>query len=241
MKFTPEVIAALNTLKSAAENDFELHRINTLEQDLTTPLKVEVIDDSHQKFNGIVYRKHDNHFHAHGAIHRAVYTYYFGEIPEGYEIHHIDGNPTNNTISNLVMMTKSEHIKLHHPKGKPLSKEKIFICEKCGKEYRAFKVKNNRYCPDCRSTIEYHVLPRTKKTFKKICQNCNKEFEGSAKDVRFCSRHCVNEYLNKSKREVRTCPICGKQFKIMSSNFKQKTCSRECGYKYREMNCQKKA
>lgn len=35
------------------------------------------------------------------------------EMPKGYVVHHIDGNPWNNDISNLAMMTVSAHAKLH--------------------------------------------------------------------------------------------------------------------------------
>lgn len=34
-------------------------------------------------------------------------------IPKGYCIHHIDGNKTNNSIDNLMLMTMSAHTKLH--------------------------------------------------------------------------------------------------------------------------------
>lgn len=42
------------------------------------------------------------------------------DIPEGYEIHHIDRNPSNNSIYNLELVEKTEHRKEHH-KGKKLS------------------------------------------------------------------------------------------------------------------------
>jgi hypothetical protein len=35
------------------------------------------------------------------------------EIPKGFVIHHVDLNPLNNVPSNLLMLTVSEHIKLH--------------------------------------------------------------------------------------------------------------------------------
>ena len=35
------------------------------------------------------------------------------EIPSGFVIHHIDHNPLNNDISNLIMLTKEAHGKLH--------------------------------------------------------------------------------------------------------------------------------
>lgn len=34
-------------------------------------------------------------------------------LPKGYVIHHIDGDIDNNDISNLQILTISEHIKLH--------------------------------------------------------------------------------------------------------------------------------
>lgn len=36
-----------------------------------------------------------------------------GPIPKGYVIHHIDFNPLNNYIGNMVVMTRAEHVKLH--------------------------------------------------------------------------------------------------------------------------------
>ena len=35
------------------------------------------------------------------------------EIPEGFIVHHIDGNPANNDISNLALMQMGAHTKLH--------------------------------------------------------------------------------------------------------------------------------
>ena len=35
------------------------------------------------------------------------------EIPEGFIVHHIDGDPTNNSISNLALMQMGAHTKLH--------------------------------------------------------------------------------------------------------------------------------
>ena len=35
------------------------------------------------------------------------------ELPKGYEVHHKDGDKLNNSLDNLVVLTKSEHAKVH--------------------------------------------------------------------------------------------------------------------------------
>lgn len=34
-------------------------------------------------------------------------------IPEGMEVHHLDFDPSNNNIENLILLSKGDHIKLH--------------------------------------------------------------------------------------------------------------------------------
>ena len=120
MKFTPEIIAALETLKNAAENDFERHRIDVLKKDLTEPPKVEVINEKYQKFNGVTYYKNtaSGHYQKCIPLHYDLYRYYFGEIPPLHDVHHLDLNPANNELENLQLLTKAEHRNLHRRRQK---------------------------------------------------------------------------------------------------------------------------
>ena len=45
--------------------------------------------------------------------HIIVWEKYFGKIPTGYQIHHIDGNKENNNIENLQLVTPLEHKRIH--------------------------------------------------------------------------------------------------------------------------------
>ena len=45
--------------------------------------------------------------------HRRVWTLANGDIPSGYEIHHIDGDHENNILANLACLTIGQHRRLH--------------------------------------------------------------------------------------------------------------------------------
>ena len=216
MKFTPEVIAAIQTLRDNADNDFELHRIDVLEQDLTSPPQVEIIDGKHQRFNGIVYRETTKqHYGMSAQIHRDVWSYYYGEIPNGYHIHHIDENPVNNSISNLCCLSAEKHARLHGKLTKPV--KKIYTCVTCGKSFEGYANSNTHYCPEC-----YHPI--------KHCVHCNKTFRANYPQQKFCSTKCSARYQFKGHREKRICPVCGKEFEVLKSR-PSICCSISCGNK----------
>ena len=44
---------------------------------------------------------------------KAIYERGIGNIPQGYEIHHIDCNPSNNALNNLIALPKGIHELVH--------------------------------------------------------------------------------------------------------------------------------
>ena len=54
-------------------------------------------------------------------VHCIIAHTFYGYKP-GYDIHHLDENKFNNSLSNLVYLTSEEHRRLHK-KGKPKSDE----------------------------------------------------------------------------------------------------------------------
>ena len=49
--------------------------------------------------------------------HRWIWTQVNGEIPKGYDVDHIDFNPSNNKIENLQILTRKQHRDRRHQKG----------------------------------------------------------------------------------------------------------------------------
>ena len=45
------------------------------------------------------------------TVHKVVVEHFFGEIPKGMTVDHIDGNKSNNHISNLEVVTRGENTK----------------------------------------------------------------------------------------------------------------------------------
>jgi Mor family transcriptional regulator len=50
-------------------------------------------------------------------VHRLVWETFVGEIPEGYEIDHIDNNPHNNNLSNLQLLSRTENVNKHYTRA----------------------------------------------------------------------------------------------------------------------------
>lgn len=160
--------------------------------------QVEVIDDKHQKFNGITYctstapRMEGRYFKL-LSLHRMVWICYNGEIPNGYDIHHKDFNKNNNDISNLVALPKSVHQSIHaRENGKKTRKNRgKFICVNCGKEFEAYDNGYNLYCSKkCLEYYKKHVLYAE----NRVCQNCGKEFSAyKFGHQKFCCHKCSEE------------------------------------------------
>ena len=57
--------------------------------------------------------------------HRYLWFEQNGEIPDGHHIHHIDGNPLNNSIENLQLLLGKNHLSEHGKKELVFSLSKL--------------------------------------------------------------------------------------------------------------------
>ena len=76
-----------------------------------------VITNSKGEVQEISIHKDGRLFFKSMAIHQIQIHTHLG-YKKGFDIHHLDGNKMNNSLSNLVYLTKSEHTKLHNKGNK---------------------------------------------------------------------------------------------------------------------------
>ena len=233
MKFTPEVVAALAVLRNAAENDFERHRLDILERDLTAPPTVEIISEKAQKFVGVTFYRgtNSNYFRTNLSLHQLMWRYCVGEIPKGYDIHHKDLNALNNDISNFQMLTKAQHIRLH--KKQQIEQPQTFICKICGKDFLAVKSEKNYFCSEkCRSADK-----RKRRQEERICIICGQKFSTvKSNKTQTCSPKCANKLRwqsrknkpSKKKAYEKICSYCGKNFSVDRAHRQVQCCSAHC-------------
>jgi len=182
-------------------------------------------------------------------LHRAVYRAAFGPIPLGLDIHHKDGNKTNNDPSNLEALSRSEHIRRHRPPGwlKPDHKRVahaardawwanrepwMATCEVCGKQFATTcphpKV---RFCS--MPCITKHRRNSEQYKITRSCEWCGKDFRTlKFKKVRFCTSTCAAQKLGDSRKGAvksapRFCVVCKAEFKTYSPYTV--CCGQKCG------------
>jgi hypothetical protein len=98
-----------------------------------------------QELDGVRYYEKSQHGYfvsgTHGRLHRRVYSKTYGNIPHGWEVHHLDGDRSNNAIENLVCMSGYAHRMEHRV---PIT----VTCVQCGTDYDCFvnPGHGNKYC-----------------------------------------------------------------------------------------------
>lgn len=85
------------------------------------------------------------------------------------DVHHIDGNPLNNSLHNLEIVCHGEHQRNHSRKYY----DKIMVCPICNKEFMWTAVQQRRF---------YSNLSRKEPKNKSRCT------------VPFCSKRCIGLY-----------------------------------------------
>lgn len=149
-------------------------------------------------------------------LHVYVWEKANGSVPNGYDIHHKDGDKDNNEIGNLQLLTRSEH-QAHHAANiteeeKKRRAERIIGLQDKAKawhkseEGKAWHKQHAKEVAENRKPIEYR------------CTQCGATFESKKvykhDSNKFCSGKCRAAHRRQSKKdnEIRICKGCGNEF-----------------------------
>lgn len=199
-------------------------------------------------FNGRRYRRYPNakqathrkYFSRSGALlHRDIWEFHNGTIPAGHQIHHKNGDPSDNRLENLECVSVSDHKERH--------KEEIIQrgqSEQSIKHLEAIR----------RLAAVWHASPegiewhkkhaansiakrdpkwRDKKPWLTVaCEVCKKIFETKNTRKSICSTACTSKKRNDKQREEQlskpyTCLQCNKIYFTVQK--RKKFCGRVCG------------
>lgn len=161
-------------------------------------------------------------------LHRYVWECEHGQaIPDGMDVHHKDGDKSNNEIWNLEVITRSEHRAKHDAMDPSISDfRRKNVIEK------ALPAANRWHGSE--EGIKWHKEQGVKAYAKReprqyICSWCGSEFHTkhvySEGDNTFCSNKCKAAFRRDSgvDNEVRRCAICGREY-IANKYSKVKYC-----------------
>lgn len=172
-------------------------------------MQVNVISKTKQEFNGTVYYLCGKYFQHKGKrLHRAVWEYSNGKIPEGFDIHHEDGDRSNNQIENLRLLPRSEHHAEHQDQCSENGKKAVVYAIAAAPAWhrseagKAWHREHEREYWGKREPTEY------------VCTMCGRTFTSlrvyGKTENRFCGPNCRAKYRRRrlSNENTQRCS-CG--------------------------------
>lgn len=70
------------------------------------------------------------------ALHRDIWEWAYGPIPDGHVVHHVDGNHLDDSLQNLQCLSRADHSRLHREHPELASPEGAKLYAKCRETIR---------------------------------------------------------------------------------------------------------
>ena len=208
-------------------------------------MEVETIE-----YNGIIFRRYPqsknwadrNYFRPNGmhikrgveALHRELWKSAHGAIPDGYEVHHIDGDTSNNAMDNLECLSELDH-QCNHERTKSEEYKQARL-----KQLDAARLKSTEWHATEEGKEHHKHLGvwtwRVRKLHTLVCEYCGKKY--NTKDTKSTARFCSNNCKVQSRRvsgvdnEDRTCAWCSNVFRV-NKYSKTRFCGGSCAAYHR--------
>ena len=156
--------------------------------DIMSCMKVKVISNTIQEFNGVKYYRCGAYFQNSDKklrLHREVWKYHNGLIPKGCVIDHIDRDVSNNQIENLRLATYSMNNKNVSEENTRKRREQAERIRPLTKAWHASEEGREWH----RQTAKKAWENRKKSQYE--CKHCHKKFYAYSNGVvKYCSANC---------------------------------------------------
>lgn len=162
------------------------------------------------------------------ALHQEVWKAANGgaPIPPGYQVHHADGDPSNNAPENLRLVTRAEHDEEHRAERAERGRASIEKARPYAAEWHRSEEGRRWHSEHAKRAYE------SRKETAHVCEWCDAVFGSLARreSTRFCSNRCRAAARRASGADdvQRQCEACGEEFTI-NRHKRTRTCSRKCG------------
>lgn len=183
-------------------------------------------------------------------LHRVLWEEAHGGIASGEHIHHLDGNPANNELSNLVSISASEHMRLHQlqrfaesPELKQQTTQNMRSNQHKVREWRESEVGKAKLREICTNNARNRC--NNKPT---LCLACGSTFLAYSTQAKYCGDSCRKQAFKKlaASRSARPecriiteqsekkyscqCKRCQQIFPAFST--RTKLCSKKCAHEW---------
>ena len=173
------------------------------------------------------------------SLHRAIWEFHNGPVPDGHHVHHKDGNHLNNDISNLECLCKHAHAAEHKEARVALGRSEshrahLDRARVAATEWHRSEEGRAWHREHAKKTLAktWHA-PRPERSYDRVCKECGKSFTAKSLRADYCSKPCWLEHHNRVQRarslESRSnyiCQHCGVKFTAATSI--QKYCTTKC-------------
>jgi hypothetical protein len=158
------------------------------------------------------------------SLHRAVWEHTHGAIPDGYEVHHKDGNPLNNAPDNLECITVAAHRRIEGDRGSYSTPKALAHLGRVRGKAAAW-----HSSPEGRAWHSANAVRAMaeRKLVSRLCKQCGKQFRAKHGYAMYCSSPCYD--LGRPDRPAihnLVCEFCGGRFN--SPRPGQRFCSYAC-------------
>jgi hypothetical protein len=166
-------------------------------------------------FNGHTYnrypnsknRTHRTYFTRSGgfSLHRAIWESHNGPIPQGFHVHHADGNPLNNDISNLCCISPKDHAIEHAEERSANGKTEeqtahLSRIRRLASDWHKSAEGRAWHKENAKTSIPLAIAakgPAKERECK--CHECGAVFVSKSHRSKYCSEPCRNERNQRQK------------------------------------------